>query len=80
MELLVAGEMRNGAAKMRADCTGYGESLVSIAKHKDLFVGHKRWRPKGKVGGVADLERLWWLIKHVRYQEPSHGSHAHCDC
>jgi hypothetical protein len=41
---------------MRADCTGHGKTPVAIAKYKNLFVSHKRWRTIREVAGVADFE------------------------
>ena len=76
MEFLIALEVGNRAAQMRAHRAGNSESLVAIAKYVNLFLGEKGGRAEGEVGGVADLERLRRLIIDAGNQVANHRSEA----
>jgi hypothetical protein len=69
VEAIVALEVRDGAAKMRADSAGYSESLIAIAKDEDLLLDQERGGAKGEVGGIAYLEGLRRLIENAWHQE-----------
>jgi hypothetical protein len=74
VEAVVALEVRDGTAQVGADRAGNCEALVAIAKDEDLFVHQEGGRAKGKVSGIANLERLRRLVKDARYEEADNGT------
>jgi len=79
MKLLIALKVRHSATEMRADRAGNGESLVAIMEDEDLLFDEKRWRSKGEVRGVANLERLRRLVVDTWHQEPDDSAQTYSD-
>jgi len=76
MEALVILGVRHRASEMRADRTSHRESLLPVAKDKNLFFDEIRWSAIRKISGSAYLECLRRLIKNIRFQKPEQRSQS----